>query len=203
MTARKKQIDYYFTPISPWAYLGAARLRVIAETTGAVVNHRPMDLARVFAATGGLPLRQRSAERQAYRLIELKRFRDHLGVPLNLHPAHFPKSGDLAARTIIAAQRAGHEPSELAEALGRALWAEERDIADAPTVRQIVEAQGLPGDELVAAATEPLVQAIYSAYTDEALARGVFGAPTYFYGDEPFWGQDRLDFLERALVRDA
>lgn len=203
MTARPKQIDYYFSPVSPWTYLGAARLRVIAETTGAVINHRPIDLGRIFPASGGLALKDRSPQRQAYRLIELKRFRDHLGVPLNLHPAHFPRSGDLAARVIIAAQRAGHDPSELAEAFGRALWAEERDIADVETIREIIDEQGLPGNELAAAATEPLVTAIYNAYSDEALARGVFGAPTYFYGDEPFWGQDRLDFLERALMRDA
>jgi carboxymethylenebutenolidase len=197
-----KQIDYYYTPSSPWTYLGSERLRLLAARCGAEINHRPVDLAPILASSGGLPLAKRSPQRQAYRLFELKRFSERTGVKLDLHPPHFGKPVDLAARVLIAAQRVGFDPALLSEAFMRGLWAEQRDISDPATLVALADANGLPGGELLAAASLPLVAAIFAAYTDEAMTRGVFGAPTYFYRDEPFWGQDRLDFLEEALLRD-
>jgi 2-hydroxychromene-2-carboxylate isomerase len=196
-----KSVRYYFTPVSPWTYLGHERFVSIARRHGAQVLLRPCDLGRVFPVSGGLPLAKRAPQRQAYRLHELARWRDHLGVPLNVHPRHFPVAADLASRTIVAADLAAGTDAALAlaGALMRACWAEDRDVSDPATVAAIVAAQGLDADALAARADE--ASRAYDAYTDEAIERQVFGAPFFIVGDEPFWGQDRLEFVERALAR--
>ncbi len=194
-----KTVDYHYSLISPWSYLGGPRLDRIAAAAGATVNFKPINLGTVFPATGGLPLPKRAPERQAYRMAELGRWRDHLGVPLNLEPRHFPAPDALAARTVIAARRAGADAGRLTNAIMRAVWTEERNIAEAETLRAIAGENGIDGDALLAEAETQAVADDYAADTDEAIARGVFGAPTYIYEGELYWGQDRLDFLERAL----
>lgn len=192
-------IDYYFTPTSPWTYLGHERFGAIAERAGATVRCKPADFGKVFQVSGGLPLAQRAKQRQAYRLFELKRWRDFLGIPLTLHPKFFPAAAEPAGRLILAAPEA--QQFRLAGALLRAVWAEERNIADAATLRAICGENGLDGERLVAEAQGPAVSERYAALTEEAIERQVFGAPTYFVRGEPFWGQDRLDFVERALAK--
>ncbi len=196
-----KTVDYYFAPHSPWTYLGHQRFIDLIMSHQAAMNLKPVDLGKVFPASGGLPLAKRAPQRQAYRLMELRRWRDHLGVPLNLEPKFFPVNPELASLVIIAA---GHNKSAVAPSLAydlmRAVWAEERDIADLQTVKNIIRAKGLPADELLAQAQSPETKAAYEALTKEAMDRGVFGAPTYVYRDELFWGQDRLEFLDRALA---
>jgi len=199
-----KLIDYYFTPVSPYTYLGHERLREIAARHGATIAVKPVDYGRIFPVSGGLPLKQRSPQRQAYRLIELERWAKHLGKALNVKPKFFPVSADAAARWILAAQArrdAGADAARLAGALLRAVWAEERDISDAPTLASIAIEQRLDPAMLAAGAAAPDAASRYDALTQEAIDRRIFGAPTYFYRDEPFWGQDRLDFLDRALAK--
>jgi 2-hydroxychromene-2-carboxylate isomerase len=196
-----KIIDYYFSPISPWAYLGGPRLIEIAARHGAEVRVKPVALKTVFPQTGGLPLAKRAPARQAYRLMELRRWRDHLGLPITLHPAHFPAPDEAAAGLIIAAGETGGDPLRLSQAVLAAVWAEERDIADPATLEAIAGETGHDGPALLAKAEDPAIQATYQALSEEAVARGVFGSPTYALGDELFWGQDRLDFLDRALER--
>ncbi len=191
-------IDYYFVPISPWTYLGHGRLEEMARRHGATVRCKPVDYGKIFPISGGLPLAKRAPQRQAYRLVELQRWRKFLGVPLNLHPKFFPAPADLAAKLILAAPEAAQ--LGLTGAILRAVWAEDRDIADAATLKAIVDAGGLDGAGLLAAATTAATVARYESLTQEAIERQVFGAPTYIYKDEPYWGQDRLDFLERALA---
>jgi 2-hydroxychromene-2-carboxylate isomerase len=195
-----KIVDYFFTPVSPWTYLGGARLDVIVRRHGAELRYKPCDYGKVFPVSGGLPVAQRPKQRQAYRLVELERWRDHLGIKLNLQPRHFPVPSDLAARTIIAAKQSGADPGRLANALLRAVWAEERDVSDRPTIVSICGDCGLDGKALIAAADGAAARAEFAANTDEAIERQVFGAPTYIYLDKPYWGQDRLDFVERALA---
>ncbi|MBI3451939.1 MAG: 2-hydroxychromene-2-carboxylate isomerase [Rhodospirillales bacterium] len=195
-----KVVDYYFTPPSPWTYLGHTRFVEIAKRHGAKVNVKPVDLGRVFPVSGGLPLGKRPSQRLAYRLVELRRWRDFLALPLNLQPKHFPVPMDPGALLVIAADRKELGALALAGALMRAVWAEERNVSDADTLKTIAREQGRNADMLLAAAAEPETKAIYDAYTQEAIDRGVFGAPTYVYRDEMFWGQDRLDFLDRALA---
>ncbi len=194
-------VDYYFTPNSPWTYLGHQRFIDLIMGHQAAMNLKPVDYGKIFPASGGLPLAKRAPQRQAYRLQELRRWRDHLGVPLNLEPKFFPVNPELAALVIIAA---GQNKSAVAPGLAydfmRAVWVEERDIADPQTIKNIIKAKGLAADELMAQAQSPDTKAAYDALTKEATDRGVFGAPTYVYKDEMFWGQDRLDFLDRALA---
>ena len=194
-------IDTYFAPQSPWTYLGHQRLQDIAAAAGAQIDLRPADFGRIFAASGGLPLGKRAPQRQAYRLVELARFSQHLNIPLNPQPKYFPVPVDDAARLIIAVQQHDGSPSALAftGALMRALWVEERAINDPATLAALLVEQGLPARRLGDAQT-PEVQATYDLNTERALALGVFGAPTYAVGSELFWGQDRLDFLQRRLA---
>lgn len=196
-----KAVDYYFSPASPWTFLGHARFEEIARRTGAQIRVRPVDLGVIFPQSGGLPLGKRATQRQAYRLMELARWKERLGVPLKLQPTHFPVDANPAAQRIIAAEALGVEAQmKLAGAIMRALWVEDKNIADATTLASIAAAQGLPSATL--AADGGAAKAKYDAFTQEALKRGVFGAPTYALEAELFWGQDRLDFVERALGRD-
>jgi 2-hydroxychromene-2-carboxylate isomerase len=195
-------IDYYLAPQSPWTYLGHERLARIAGAAGAAIRVLPMDLGKVFPASGGLPLGQRAPQRQAYRLVELARFRDALGLPLNVKPRHFPVPSDDAARLIVAVDRADGSAAamRLAGAVLTAVWAQERHIADAATLAELLAECGLPAERL-AASSAPEVQAQYERHTQQAIDAGVFGSPSYVIEGEIFWGQDRLDFVERRLAR--
>ena len=195
-----RHVDYYLAPQSPWTYLGHERFAAMAKAAGAGVRVLPVDLGKIFPISGGLPLPKRAPQRQAYRLVDLKRFSDHLGMPLNLHPKFFPVAGDDAARLIIAVDRAdGTEDAlSIAGAILRAVWAQERDIADAATLAQLLAECGLAPERLEDSRS-PEVQARYAANTQEAADLGVFGAPTYVIDGELFWGQDRLDFVQRRL----
>ncbi len=193
-------VDYFFAPQSPWAYLGHARFVQIARDAGAQVRVRPADFGQVFAASGGLPLAQRAPQRQAYRLVELQRFSTHLGVPLNLQPQFFPVAADPAARLLVSAAQADGSDAALALAgrLFAACWVQQRNIADSATLAALLVEAGLPAARL-AASLQPEAAAAYAANTAQALAAGVFGAPSYVVDGEIFWGQDRLDFLARRL----
>jgi carboxymethylenebutenolidase len=197
-----RHVDYYFTPVSPWTYLGHARFARLVTDHGVAVAVKPVDYGRVFPASGGLPLKQRARQRQAYRLVELRRFRDYLGVPLTLEPKFFPVDATPAALAVIAADASVGPAAAmpLAGALMRACWAEERDLADASTLAEIVREQGLDPDALLGPEARDAARRRFDAYTQEAIDRGVFGAPTYVVDGELFWGQDRLDFLARRLA---
>ena len=195
-----KQIDYYFTHASPWSFLGHARFRAMAAKAGAEAIYRPVDFGAIFPQSGGLPLRKRAPQRQAYRLVELRRWSAHLGVPLTIEPKFFPVDDAPAARLLIAAQQAGHPVADLAGALMAMVWQNERDLAADETLVDAAGSVGLDGPALLAASKRPATAETHATFTQDAMARGVFGAPTYIYRDELFWGQDRLDFLERALA---
>lgn len=198
-----KTIRYFLSPRSPWTYLGHERLLSLAAKHGADIAPRPMALGeRVFPVSGGLPLNQRPPQRQAYRLVELKRWSEYLGIPLHVHPKFFPVDDLPASRMIVAAMAADGNPAalKLAGAFMRAVWAEERDIADPETMRRITEEQGLDGAALLAAKDGAEVAQAFDRYTQEAIDLQVFGAPWYEYAGVPYWGQDRLEFLDRALA---
>ena len=196
-------VDYYFAPQSPYAYLGHERFTAIARAAGAKVNVLPMDLgSKIFPISGGLPLAKRAPQRLAYRLVELKRFSEFLDRPINLAPKFFPVAGDDAARLIIAVDQ--HDGSDAAMALTgailRGVWVQERNIAEARDLAAILAEQKLPErrlDDSHAAA----VQERYDGYTQRAIDAGVFGAPSYVIDGEIFWGQDRLDFVQRRLAK--
>ena len=197
-----KTVDYYFSPISPWTYLGHTRFADMAQRHGAGIKVKPVDFGKVFPVSGGVPVAKRAPQRQAYRMVELRRFRDHLKIPLNLQPKFFPALADLAAQFIVAAGRTGGSvpAMRLAGAILRACWAEERNIADAETLGAICGELGMDSAKLAAAAQSEAVGAEYEGNTQEAIAHNVFGAPSYVIDGEIFWGQDRLEFVERALA---
>jgi carboxymethylenebutenolidase len=195
-------VDYYFAPQSPWAYLGHQRFHNILKKSGASVRVMPFDLGgKVFPISGGLPLGQRAPQRQAYRLTELERFSKWLGAPLHLKPTFFPVSGDDAAKLIIAVDMAmgADAAMNISGAILSAVWCQQRNIADEKTLAELLHEQHLPA----ACLEQTYSQAVherYESYTQMAIDAGVFGAPSYVLADEIFWGQDRLDFVERALA---
>jgi 2-hydroxychromene-2-carboxylate isomerase len=198
-----KVCQYFFAPQSPYAYLGHERFVRLAKQYGVQVDIKPCDLGKVFSVSGGLPLAKRPPQRQAYRLVELKRWSEFLQLPLNLQPKFFPVPGDPAAKLIIAARLAHGTDAALAVtgAIMRAVWAEERNVGDADTLVAIATECGHDGKSLVKSSETASVQAEYDRHTDEAIAANVFGAPWYVVEGEGFWGQDRLDFVERAFAR--
>lgn len=198
-----KTIDYYMTMASPWCYLGHARLRAIAEKHGATINMMPVSFGAIFPTTGGLPLPKRPPARLANRLQELRRWRDFTGVALNLTPKFHPYNDSLPNHMVVAATIAGVDAYNLAEACMRATFAEERNLADPAELTAVADAAGFDGKALVAAAADSAVAARFEADTKTALSRNVFGAPSYIIDDEFFWGQDRLDFVDRYLATDA
>jgi carboxymethylenebutenolidase len=194
------EIQYYFTPVSPWTYLGHERFRAIARAVDARVEVLPVDYGAIFPISGGLPLAKRAPQRQAYRLVELKRFSQWLQVPLALQPKFFPVDGTAASKLIVATlQAAGPEAAlTLSGAMMKAVWTEERNLAERETLAALLAENALAA-ALLAESDAPAIAARYEANTQRAIAAGVFGAPSYVVAGEIFWGQDRLEFLERRL----
>ena len=194
-------IDYYLSLNSPWTYMGSALFAEIAKRNGATVNVKPAKFGPIFEKTGGLPLPKRSPERQAYRLVDMKRWREVRNLPLTLQPKYFPSDDSQATRLVIAAKLAGKDAHRLSLELGRALWEREESLADAAAISGAAARAGLDAAALRAAGpSDAELDKLYDQYTQEALAAGVFGAPSYVLpSGEIFWGQDRLELLERAL----
>lgn len=193
-------IDYFLAVQSAYVYLAGTRLEDIAARHGATITYRPLDLGALFARTGGLPNAQRHPNRQEYRLQEMRRQAAKAGHPLNLKPTWFPVNGAPAAYAVIAAQKAGGgDLGALIHAIGRCVWAEDRNIAEDEVIRACLVAAGFPEDTadrgmLSAAET-------YASNLEQAVNAGVFGVPFYITdGDERFWGQDRLDDLDAYLA---
>ena len=194
-------VQYYFAPQSPWTYLGHLRFWDVARQHSARIELLPVDLGgKVFPVSGGLPLGKRAPQRQAYRLLEMKRFSEHLHAPLNLQPRYFPVAGDDAARLIIAVDlNDGTDAAmHIADAVLRAVWVEERNIAEEATLALLLAQRELPARRLEDAHSQAVADR-YESYTQRAIDAGVFGAPSYVVDGEIFWGQDRLDFLDRKL----
>ena len=196
-----KTVEYFLAPQSPYAYLGHDRFVSITKKAQATVLIKPFDVAKIVSLSGGVPVAQRPLQRQAYRLVELQRWSSYLNKPFVLQPAFFPVSGDPGSKLIIAAQQAyGTEKAlALAGALGSAIWAEEKNITDLMTLEAIASNLKLDGAKLVAALESDAVLKSFNQHTEEAIAAKVFGVPWYRIDGEDFWGQDRLDFVERAL----
>jgi 2-hydroxychromene-2-carboxylate isomerase len=191
-------IDYYFAAISPFTYLAGQRLEGIAARHGATVAYKPLDPMALFPRTGGQVPKDRHPSRMAYRLQELRRWAGGLGMPLNLRPAFWPANPAPASYAIIAAQKAGGgDLGGLVHAVTRAVWAEERNVAEDEVVKALLAAHGF--DPAIADRGMLMAAETYAANLEEAVSRGVFGVPFYFVGEEMFWGQDRLDHLDLHL----
>lgn len=200
MSDDRPEIEYYFSFISLWSYVGSEVFYDLARRHEARIVFKPVDLLAVFAAGGGKPVKERAPARQAYRLVEMQRWREIRGIDLVLHPRHYPADPTLGHRMLLAALHAEEDVGPFVHASLRAVWADELDIADPATLQNLADASGLDGRLLLRQAEDPELHAQEAALTAEAIERQVFGAPFYFYRGEPFWGQDRLELLEAALV---
>ncbi|WP_171101750.1 MULTISPECIES: 2-hydroxychromene-2-carboxylate isomerase [unclassified Ruegeria] len=194
------QIDYFFATLSPYAYLAGTRLEDVAAKHGATINYKPLDIMGLFARTGGTPPKDRHISRVEYRAQELLRQSSKLGMDFNLKPAHWPTNAAPSSYAIIAAAQDGSgNVGQLCHSFLRAVWAEEKDIAEDEVVRDCLEKAGF--DPSLADSGLLTGAETYAANLEEAVERGVFGAPFYITPDDQrFWGQDRLEDLDRHLA---
>lgn len=192
------QIDYFFSTISPFTYLAGNRLEELAARHGATIVYKPMDIVALFPRTGGVPVKDRHPSRLEYRLQELRRAAKKAEMPLNLKPAHFPTNAAPSSYAIIAAQKSGGNVGPLVQAFLRAVWAEERNIAEDAVVKECLGNCGF--DPSLADSGLLTGAETYAANLEEAVSRGVFGSPFYITdNDERFWGHDRLEDLDAHL----
>lgn len=196
-----QRIEYFYSAHSAFAWLGSARLSEICAAHGARLVHRPFELSPVVEAAGGMPFAARTQAHVDYFFgRDIEHWAEYRGVEVIRHrPAHHDNPLALASGAIIAAQEAGQGADALAHAILGAHWREDADIADPATLAALITGCGLDAGAILEAAQSAAIQAIYRANTQEALARGVFGSPTYFVGGDMFYGQDRLELVARAL----
>ena len=192
------RIVHYFSPMSGYAYLGFGELCAVAKRHGASVEHRPVDIARVFAASETTAPAKQSPARLAWRRTDMARWALRRNLPLNVAPRRWPVDATLSARAIIAATARGFEVEAFIAEILASVWARDEDIADPETIASLATTCGVDMDIVAAAAAED-VGAAYELYTNEAIAAGVIGSPTVFVEDAMFFGQDRFDFLEHEL----
>jgi 2-hydroxychromene-2-carboxylate isomerase len=193
-------ITFWFSLLSPWVYFAGPRLHAIAARHGARIDYRPIDLLRVFRETGGTPLAQLSPARREHRRLERARWSAFLGMPISAQPRHHPVPERGAACCVMAAADAGHAPWPLAQALLEAVWRRDLDISDRDTVATIAAESGLDAVAMRTAFDDPALGARFDAQTEAAMAAGIFGVPSFVVNGEMFFGQDRLDFVDRALA---
>ncbi|MGD9293314.1 MAG: 2-hydroxychromene-2-carboxylate isomerase [Roseobacter sp.] len=193
-------IDLFFSTLSPYAYLAGTRAEEVAARHGATITYKPLDIMALFARTGGTSPKDRHKSRMEYRAQDLVRQAKKLGMPFNLTPVHWPTNAAPSSYAFIAAQNAGGgNLGKLMVAITRAVWAEDKDIAEDSVVRGCLEEAGFDpslADSGLLAGAET-----YAANLEEAVERGVFGSPFYITDkDQRFWGQDSIDDLDATLA---
>ena len=191
-------VEFYFDVGSPAAYLAWMQLPRIAREAGAEIEYRPFLLGGVFQATGNRSPMEVPAKAQ-YMLDDLQRFARRYGVPF-AHNPHFPINTLTLMRGALGLQL--REPARMVpfvDAVCRATWVDGKNMNDPATVAGVLKAAGFEPEKIIALAGDPAIKDALKAATQEAVARGVFGAPTFFVGQQMFWGQDRLDFVKETL----
>ena len=193
-----KTVEFFFDLGSPASYLAHTQLPDLCRETGATLVYRPMLLGGVFQATGNASPAMIPAKGR-YMIRDLARFAERYGVPMRFNP-HFPINTLTLMRLLVAVQLHQAERFDDAlQALFRAIWVDGVNMGDPAKVAGVLVAAGFDAAALQAQAAEPAVKDTLKATTEEAVKRGVFGAPTCFVGGEMFFGQDRLDFVREAL----
>ncbi len=194
-----RQLKFFLALSSPWTYLATPRIRTLVADHGLDLQLRPFDIFAVFQRNGIKLLGDRPAPVQKNRLNELRRWRAHLGMDLTLEPRYFPVDPTLSGKMLAAATGEPGDAPEFAWRVMRACWAEERNIAAPEILTEIASECGFDGDALLQSAQGGSVDQTFASNTEEAIEHDVFGAPTFVYGDEVFWGQDRIEFLRRTV----
>jgi 2-hydroxychromene-2-carboxylate isomerase len=194
-----RQVDYYFSFQSPWAYIGHSVFQGVAKAYDLKVNYKPVVLVDLFSETGGLPLMKRHPVRQRYRMVELQRWRDKRELNFHLQPANWPFNARLADGVVIAAIEAGLDPEPFMRRAFAAVWEDQFNLAEPATLIKLADESGLPGKRLVERSGSDEIGAAYEQNRQDALAADVFGSPVYVLDGEVFWGQDRIELLADAL----
>ena len=192
-------IDYYFTCTSPFVYLGHRAFLEVAAKHNKTVNFKPFSIATVWAESGSVPLPQRSALRQRYRLVELQRAAQFRGLEININPAHYPTDATRADLCCAALVARGESPAAFLQSVSTALWAQEQQIADDQVLAKLLTEHGHDAEPVLAAAQMPEATELREANSADAIASDAVGAPTYVYQGESFWGQDRIEYLDLML----
>lgn len=193
-------VDYYYASISGYAYLGEQRLQQIVDETGSNINYKPINIAKVFESSSTTAPFKQSQQRLNYRLIDMQRTANYLGLPINPKPKYWPTSVVLSSCTIYAAIELGARAHDISFAILKAVYQEEKDIAAPETIRNILQTLNLDAEAIESLANSDRIKAKFEAATQEAIALGVFGSPTYVLdGKELFFGQDRLDVLYKSI----
>lgn len=195
-----RRIDYYFSLVSPWAYIGHKHFVVIARRHDVTIAYKPVPLSEVFAQTGGLPLAKRHPARQAYRMVELQRWREKRKLAFHLQPEHWPFDADLANRAVLGILAAGADPTHFVQEAFNGVWENQQDLADAAVLADVLRETGFDPEAILASANSQATRDAYERNRLDAIEAGVFGAPSYVLNGEIFWGQDRLDLLADALA---
>lgn len=191
-------IDYFFSTMSPFTYLAGTRLEEIAVRHEATISYKPLDIVALFARTGGVAPKDRHPNRMAYRAQELRRGGIKAGLPINVKPVFWPANAAPSAYAVIAAANAGGgDMGKLVHAVLRSMWADEKDIADDGVIRACLTEAGF--DPGLADSGLLLGAETYARNLEDAVERGIFGAPSYLVGEELFWGHDRLEDLDAHL----
>ncbi|MBR1218898.1 2-hydroxychromene-2-carboxylate isomerase [Bradyrhizobium sp. U87765 SZCCT0131] len=200
MTTPRPQVEYHFSFISLWSYIGSLTFQDIVARRDIEVVFKPIDLYALFSAGGGKPVRERPLGRQAYRIVEMERWKAIRNIPLVTWPKFYPADPTVGHRMLLAALRDGQDVMAFAHAGLKAVWADELNVEDPETLVRLADTSGLDGRKLLAQANDADLVAQEKTLTADAIDRKLFGAPFYFYRGEPFWGQDRLDLLEQAIA---
>lgn len=198
-----RPLEFFLALTSPWTYLATPRVRALAVEQSLDLRLRPFDIFAVFQRNGTKAVGDRPVPVQKNRLNELRRWKSYLGMDLTIKPKHFPVDPIQSAKMLIAALDGPGDPAEFAWCVMRACWAEERDISDEETLKDIAAACGFDGDDLASAVGAGDADGAFAKNTEDAIANNVFGAPTFLFEGELYWGQDRVEFLRRAAEATA
>ena len=192
-------IDYFMSPSSPWTYLGSKIFTNLAIENKRLVNVYPVNFGKIFPISGGLPLPKRAPQRQAYRLLELQRWKSRRKSTMKVEPNNFPSTAALPSLAVIAARELGHDALKFSNLILAALWEEDLNIDDPNIIGLLCERSKLNQKSILEYAYSKAAEGKYEDYTNFAIEKGVFGAPSYIVDGELFWGQDRLDFVAERL----
>ena len=195
----KRKLDFYFSFISLYTYIGYEAFKALVQKYDLEVTYKPIDLHAVFSVSGGLPVSKRPPQRQAYRFVEMQRWAITRNIPLVLKPKHHPSDPVIGHRMLIAAMAQNLDVRAFIRNSLKILWVDDLDIKDSQVMVEVANKSGLNGELLLKDSASDEVDTEVNRLTAEAVERQVFGTPFFFYRDEPFWGQDRLDLLEDAI----
>lgn len=192
-------IDYYYYSASPFTYLGHDAIHAVAEKHGASLHVKPVILSGLWEHSGAVPPAKRPPMRQRLRLVELQRMAEWRGLPINIHPKHWPVDTSLADRTVIALIEAGHDPRYFMGKVFAGVWARDENVADEAVLASYLSQCGFDAKLALDDAKLPETETIRQRNTQDAVNADAVGVPCYVYNGEPFWGQDRIELLDRAL----